>query len=435
MGMNEQGHAQVSAVSQKPVFSTSSHSIKQILKVLFLPMRPKGRGCFYYVIYPLLLLMKIWVLLAMLSFIICGFAVHPGFFIGAIIAFLWFSPGIIGIIAFKGKMVQSALESSDLKMSVIQKMKAMGVSTYYTRDDNTLEFELSNVDKSLPPGMFVEIVGTQNNKASFARICMSNTYSEGGELHPAFGDDASGCGFIIVLFFRLFVTNSAGKVNKVIKQLAEELQNDSYQTNIKEDKPSQQEKPSGGTRPIKAATAPSTVGKSAPQLLSEDQVGELFTVYMQGSTAAKGIQVMVYLPETQDEADRFEKLSELADQEFFPDTIDRFIKLVKKDNKFSIMHKQTNTEYFQTNSRGVVLTKFVTTQDDNEVSEMLRAEKFGALFIFSFLGLPESELSHYEAFIDLGKELAYRLNSNGIPGAEVEVYEGNDNVKTLIYSD
>jgi hypothetical protein len=406
--------------------------------------------------------MKLWILIAMPLFLFAGLAEQHlllPLFITALVFFLWFSPAISAIRAFSGRVVQSNLEQVAFKKSVTVKMQKMGARALGSTSDDILAFELLDVSKTEPPIVAIEFVTDKEVGVSYARIFLFNFYAGwgvsstvGSVIQKSFDDaskDGVSLGFMIFLMLlKLFVINHTGKVNRTIKQLAQEFPGVSAAPNsqtpqstpktIRVESTSQQLQSNTETTNSRDIVSQNKVtAGAAGTLLTEEQVTELFVEYEKyengaGSVKHNPVQIYLTFPEIAGRASKAARYREFvlaAEQEIIPVSINAFIKLVKRGDKFSLMHESTNTEYYQTSSGGIILTKILSSDEDSELSETMSEENVGILLIFSFLGVTASE----QAFISIGKELVKCFDDSGIPDAAIEIFEYHDGEQIKIY--
>ncbi|MDR0883647.1 MAG: hypothetical protein LBN05_03455 [Oscillospiraceae bacterium] len=208
----------MSTKEPKPFFMTKKASVKEILKVLLLPMNPKGRGIRMYIAYPVLVLYKIMILLAVPACLIGGF-VEPGVFVGFIICFLWAMPAIFGIMAFSGKVTKTQVPISEINNKIIQYMKNNGATNIERIDDGIIEFSFECNDD--PIALATEISTIDGIDGVYVRVFLSN-YTEGVK-ESKYVKNEDPLTMAYKLFIGLFATHGSIKANKLIKNLTNEL--------------------------------------------------------------------------------------------------------------------------------------------------------------------------------------------------------------------
>jgi len=211
--------------TQKPVFVSYSESIKQILKALFLPMSPRGRGPLGYLLYPFLAALKIMVLVFLLPVGLIATLSDPSTFYLTLIPVFWVLPVIFAIMAFKGKVAQTRLKPAELKKQLVALMEGKGATALDEDDADILEFAFA--EEKNPIFICAEVSVVDGVEGSYVRLFLSG-YTEGIKdinESPVFGpvNDEYGIISLLQLFFGLFVTHGAMKANKIIGQLAQEV--------------------------------------------------------------------------------------------------------------------------------------------------------------------------------------------------------------------
>jgi hypothetical protein len=428
--------------SAKPAFSTRSDSIKSILKVLFLPIwSPKGRGCFGYLLWPVILIAKLYVLFGIIVTFILGFS-YPGAFIGTLVLFLWFSPAILAITALNGKVIHSSSKQPELKNQITQKMRALKAEELTDAGSGSIRyFALTGVSNDTPPILAIEIVAQKDSDcATYARIFMADVFSEavassktGGAIQEVFHESSSGGSLGILIFtwfLKLFVADHAGKVSKIIKQLASELGSGNMgfpsTSDVSASKATQTNMDSMTT--LEQTTREATSSAGISEELLDDEIMELFIKYENEpvSMADKSMRITFTFPEATERGQKVEfynTFAAVAEEGTIPACVDKCLKLVKKDGGFSIMHEPTNTEYYQIKSGGIVLISVTSSDEASDTAEALRDEHAELKLVLNFLGLEEDERRNRQTFLAIGEEILQSFEDVGLRGAEIHVYE------------